>query len=164
MLARRALRPRTTAFSAAVGCRSEASRILGLEVATFTAVQLRDAYYKAARAFHPDTFDGCPTEAGKLFIRATEAYELLGDVARFRQSEAREAVPEPRPASTAAAPPASGTAGAAADARTPAKRAAKPAKTPTRSLSKRLSSISPMRRRRPSEAPHEDALLSLIHI
>ena len=86
--------------------------------------------------------------------------ELLSDVARFRQSEALEAVPEPRPASAAAAPPASGTAGAAADARTPAKRAAKPAKTPTRSLSKRLSSISPMRRRRPSEAPHEDALSS----
>ena len=68
-------------FSTAVGCRREASRILGLELASFTATQLRDAYYKAARAFHPDTFDGCPTEAGKLFIRATEAYELLGDVA-----------------------------------------------------------------------------------
>ena len=81
MLARRALRPRTTAFSAAVGCRREASRILGLEVATFTAVQLRDAYYKAAKAFHPDAFDGCPQEAGRLFIRATEAYELLGSVA-----------------------------------------------------------------------------------
>ena len=81
VLARRALRPRTTAFSAAVGCRSEASRILGLEVATFTAVQLRDAYYKAAKAFHPDAFDGCPQEAGRLFIKATEAYELLGSVA-----------------------------------------------------------------------------------
>ena len=61
----------------AVGLRATtaaARQLLGLD-AEFTARELRDSYFEAAKACHPDSSDDQGTD--DTFIRVTEAYECL---------------------------------------------------------------------------------------
>jgi len=59
----------------------EACRVLALPDATCTPEQVKHAFYQKARTMHPDAAGNDP-EAQAAFVRLTEAYRLMTDVAQ----------------------------------------------------------------------------------